>query len=339
MIQTLTQYGLFLAETVTIVIALLFLIGGVLNMLQRDKSASKNSILITSINDKYKDFARSLNRSILPKKMFQKLMKEEKAKQKRENNKAVSKSKRIFIINFHGDIRASAIETLREEVTAILTTAKEDDEVLLRLESGGGMVHSYGLAASQLIRLKKRGIKLTIAVDKIAASGGYMMACIADHLIAAQFAVIGSVGVIAQIPNFSRLLKEKSIDFEQITAGKHKRTLTMFGENREEDRDKLREELEDTHLQFKDFVVQYRKEVEIEKIATGEHWFGQRALDLKLVDEISTSDDFLLEKSENFDLYEIKYEIKKSISEKIPFLAQNVLNRIAGWMQSTEPQS
>ncbi|MCP4297012.1 MAG: protease SohB [Proteobacteria bacterium] len=339
MIQTLIQYGLFLVETVTIVVALLFLIGGVLNMLQRDKSASKNSILITSINDKYKDFARSLNRSILPKKMFQKLMKEEKAKQKRENNKVISKSNRIFIINFYGDIRASAIETLREEVTAILTTAKEDDEVLLRLESGGGMVHSYGLAASQLIRLKKRGIKLTIAVDKIAASGGYMMACIADHLIAAQFAVIGSVGVIAQIPNFSRLLKEKSIDFEQITAGKHKRTLTMFGENSEEDRDKLREELEDTHLQFKDFVVQYRKEIEIEKIATGEHWFGQRALDLNLVDEISTSDDFLLEKSENFDLYEIKYEIKKSISEKIPFLAQNLLNRIAGWMQSTDLQS
>lgn len=336
MIQTLAQYGLFLAETVTIVIALLFLVGGIFSIFQWDKSARKNSIQITSINEKYKDFALSLNKAILSKKMFHKLVKKEKTKQKKKSKTEVGSAKKVFVLNFHGDIRASAVESLREEITAILTTAKKEDEVLLRLESGGGMVHSYGLAASQLIRIKSRGIKLTISVDKIAASGGYMMACIADHLISARFAVIGSVGVIAQMPNFNRLLKDKKIDFEQITAGKYKRTLTMFGENSEKDRDKLREELEDTHLQFKDFIIQYRTELDIDTIATGEHWFGQRALDLKLVDEIGTSDDYLLEKSENFDLFEIKYEIKKSISEKIPFIARSILNRVTGWMQSTD---
>ena len=332
MVQILIQYSLFLAETITLILAFLALLVGVLTILSGSSSAQKNRIQVTSINEKFDSFRLSLNKSLLPKKEFQKL-----AKEKKKQKKGKKGQKRVFILNFHGDIKASAVENLREEITAILMTANQGDEILLRLESSGGMVHSYGLASSQLARIKDKNIKLTVAVDKIAASGGYMMACIADTLIAAQFAVIGSIGVIAQLPNFNRLLKEKKIDFEQITAGEYKRTLTMFGKNSEKNRKKLREELDDTHNLFKEFVLHYRRDLDIDLVATGEHWFGQRALALKLVDRIGTSDDYLLEKSKDYDLFEVKYEIKRGFMEKIPFIAESLFNRLLGWVQTTKP--
>ena len=212
------------------------------------------------------------------------------------------------MIDFKGDIRATEVTSLREEITAILTVATTGDEVLVKLESAGGTVHGYGLAASQLKRIRDKGIHLTIAVDKVAASGGYMMACVAHKIIAAPFAIIGSVGVLAQMPNFNRLLKKHDIDFEEITAGKYKRTLTLFGENTDEDREKMREELADIHLLFKEFIHENRSQVDVEKIATGEHWHGKRALELKLVDELRTSDDYLSSSVNTADIFEIDYE-------------------------------
>ena len=189
---------------------------------------------------------------------------------------------------------ANQVENLREEVTAVICIAKPKDEVLVRLESGGGVVHGYGLAASQLQRLKDKKIPLTVSVDKVAASGGYMMACVADNVLAAKFAIIGSIGVIAQIPNFNKLLKKNDIEFEQHTAGQFKRTLTMFGENNDEGREKFRDELEDVHQMFKGFVQEHRPALAIDTVATGEYWYGSKALELGLVDTIQTSDDFLL---------------------------------------------
>ncbi|MCH7695932.1 MAG: protease SohB [Proteobacteria bacterium] len=223
----------------------------------------------------------------------------------------------IYVLNFNGDIRASEVASLREEITALLTVADKNDEVIVLLESGGGTVHGYGLAASQLRRIKDKSIKLTISVDKVAASGGYMMACVADHIIASPFAIIGSIGVLAQIPNFNRFLKKHNIDFEQISAGKYKRTLSLFGENTDEDREKLRQELEDTHQLFKEFVSENRTKIDIEKIATGEHWHGKNALKLGLIDELMTSDDFLSEASNSADIYEISYYRKRPFIEKI----------------------
>jgi serine protease SohB len=189
--------------------------------------------------------------------------------------------------------------------------------VLLRLESEGGLVHAYGLAASQLQRIRERKLRLTAAVDKVAASGGYMMACVADHIIAAPFAVVGSIGVIAQLPNFNRLLKKHEVDFELHTAGEYKRTLTLFGENTDAARAKFREELEDTHALFKAFVADNRPALDLEKVATGEHWFGARALALRLVDELKTSDDFLLERSASADLVHLAFRRKHSLTERI----------------------
>ncbi len=230
------------------------------------------------------------------------------------------------------------LRALREEVTAVLAVATAEDEVLLRLESGGGVVHGYGLAASQLDRLKQQKIPLTVAVDKVAASGGYMMACIADKIIAAPFAIIGSIGVVAQLPNFHKLLKKNHIDVEQFTAGEFKRTVTVFAENTDKGREKFQRELEETHVLFKDFVKQHRPILEIDDVATGEHWFGYQAISLKLVDELKTSDDYLISTMQQRRVYQVKFELKKSIAQKaglsvaavIQVLVQQV-NRLVIW--------
>lgn len=224
---------------------------------------------------------------------------------------------RLFVLDFEGDLRASAVSELREEVTALLQVAGSGDEIVVRLESPGGMVHSYGLAASQLARIRKRGIRLTVVVDKVAASGGYMMACVADRIVAAPFAIIGSIGVVLQMPNFHRFLKGKEIDFELLTAGEHKRTLTLFGENSEPARAKAMEELEDTHALFKEFIGQHRPQLDVDRVSNGEHWFGTRALDLGLVDELSTSDDYLLQRMETHEVFNLFQNRPKPLMQRI----------------------
>ena len=250
-------------------------------------------------------------------KQFQKAL-AKKAKQKlKEKGKSKQKEKRVFVLDFDGDIKASAVKHLREEISAIISTANKGDEVVLRLESGGGMVHGYGLAAAQLVRLKEAGLTLTVCVDKIAASGGYMMACVADKILAAPFAVVGSIGVVSQMPNFNKWLKKHDIDYEMFTAGEYKRTVTMFGENDEEDRAKYKEELEQTHELFKHFVTTYRPQLDLSKVANGDHWYGEDALKLNLVDELSTSDAYLLKQMEDYQAYALMSRQKPTFAEKL----------------------
>jgi serine protease SohB len=332
MLDLLINYGLFLAKTVTIVVAVIFVVGTVASIIFRGKGDKQDHLQIKSLNEKYRKFARCLELETLSKHQFKQIAKQEKSKlksEKKAEKKTDSEKKRVFVLDFNGDIKASAVDLLREEITALLTVVKPQDEVLLRLESAGGMVHSYGLAASQLLRLRNKSVGLTIAVDKVAASGGYMMACVADRLIAAPFAIIGSIGVVAQIPNINRLLKQHNIDYEQITAGKYKRTLTFMGENTDAEREKVKQELEETHDLFKDFVMQRRQELDIEKVATGEYWYGSRALELKLVDELMTSDDYLMAAAaEESDLFEINYEVKQSLMQKLPMAVQGLISRV-----------
>lgn len=315
MIAILLEYGLFFAKTVTIVAACLFLVSGFMSILSKSKTIKRDQVQISSLNEKFNNFAKTIERETLSKHLWKQRVKIEKGKRKREEKQ--QGRNRLFVLDFIGDIKASAVESLKEEITALLTVAKPGDEVLLRLDSSGGMVHTYGLAASQLMRIRKRDIHLTVAVDKVAASGGYLMACVGDRIISAPFAIVGSIGVIAQLPNFNRLLKKNNIDYEQITAGQFKRTLTMFGENTDENRQKLKQELEETHGMFIDFVVQGRKNLDIDRIATGEHWYGNKALELNLVDEIITSDDYLLTKSDTLDIFTVKYEIRKSFPSRL----------------------
>ena len=237
--------------------------------------------------------------------------------------------KRIFVLDFEGDIKASEVDLLREESSAVLSLSSKEDESVLRLNSAGGMVHTYGLAASQLERIKSAEIKLTICVDEVAASGGYMMACLADKLIAAPFAIVGSIGVVAQLPNFNRVLKKHGVDYETFTAGEYKRTVTMFGENTEKGKEKFIEEIQDTHKLFKEFVSQARPLVDINTVATGEVWFGKRAIDHQLIDELNTSDDFLMKACHSADVFQVRYEMKKSFGEKLSEFTVNTSTNIA----------
>lgn len=323
------DYGLFLAKTATIVLAIAVVVLFFISMAGRKQGDKKDTIEIKKLNKKYDDMAMAMNVSMLHKDGVKKYLKDEKEKLKNvvKEIKGGAKRKRIYVVNFHGDIRASGVASLREEITAILTVANEDDEVFVRLESSGGVVHGYGLAASQLMRVRDRSIPLTVSVDKVAASGGYMMACAANRILAAPFAIIGSIGVIAQIPNFNKVLKKHDIEYDQFTAGEFKRTVTMFGENTKEAKEKFKEEIEDIHVLFKDFIVQNRPEVDIARVSTGESWPGTRALERKLVDELKTSDDYLLESSKEADLYEIKYISRKSLGEKLGLQIQGLMDK------------
>ena len=270
-------------------------------------------VAIDKLNEHYADLRAILQMELLGKKELKEFNKQEKKARKDE----APRDKRAFVIDFDGDLRASDVENLREEVTAVLAVAKAGDEVIMRLESPGGLVTAYGLATSQIVRLRDAKLRLTICVDKVAASGGYMMACVADEIIAAPFAVLGSIGVVAQVPNINRLLKKHDVDFREVTAGEYKRTVSIMGEITEKGMEKFRDQLEDTHVLFKNHVSHFRPKMDISKVATGEYWYGTQALNLGLVDKIQTSDDYLYQKHESTDLIRVQYITRKKFSERV----------------------
>lgn len=329
--QFLLDYGLFLAKALTVVLALAILIA-LATRLSGRRREREPELRIVRINDRHAQLRAMLEDETLNKSDAKAARRARRqAEQKRQQD---GSRKRVFVLDFDGDLRASASSTLAQEITAVLMIAKPTDEVVVRLSSPGGLVHGYGLAASQLQRLRDKSIPLTVAVDKVAASGGYMMACVADRVIAAPFAIIGSIGVLAQLPNLHRFLQKHDIDFELLTAGKYKRTLTVFGENTDAAREKMHEQLEQTHDLFKAFVTQHRKSVDIDTVATGEYWYGTRALELHLVDELRTSDDYLLQASADCDLYEIQYRSKKPLPARLVRLAQHAGQRAMDWWRS-----
>ena len=324
MAQFFADYSLFFAELLTFAVIVVVI---VLIVVSSSKRVSpQDGLTVEHLNKRYESLGDAVRRAVDGSERFKQAAKERRKEGKRRDKKG-SDRKRIFVIDFKGDIRASATASLREEVSAVLSASNSDDHVLVRLENPGGTVHEHGLAASQLLRIKRHGLRLTVAVDKVAASGGYLMACVADEIIAAPFAIIGSIGVIAQLPNFHRLLEAKGVDFEQVTAGRYKRTLTLFGENTEEGREKLKEELEDVHELFKRQIGEHRAQVDLDKVATGEHWYGVKALELDLIDRISTSDDFLLEAAADHDLYSVSYKRRRSLPERVMSSAESLLSR------------
>ncbi len=387
--EFLIEYGVFLAKAITIVVAIIVVIGALANLGNKNKKSTEGHIEITNMSEDLEEVKDGMLEELLSEDDYKALQKEkkkeEKAKEKEEKqrlkelkkqqkqnkgsndiekaddvsnddssaeekdsvdsgdeqNKEQDKEQdkgRLFVLNFDGDVEASAVENLREEITAVISAADNCDSVLIRLESPGGMVHAYGLAASQLTRIKAAGLKLVIAVDQVAASGGYMMACVADEIIAAPFAVVGSIGVVAELPNFHRLLKHNKVDYEQHTAGEYKRTLTMFSENSDTARTKFKQELEETHELFKQFIRDNRPALDIDKVATGEHWYGIQALELGLIDDIKTSDDFIVDAAKSSDVYEIIYEVKKPLAQRLSFSLQSAIERafLSVWQKSLE---
>jgi serine protease SohB len=329
---------MFLAEAVTLVAAILILVAGLITLSQRQRQVQhEGHIEIRNLNEKYRHIDQTFRNAVEDPEAAKAQRKDEKKADKAKAKAAKKQRKkgvqdedgerpRLYVLNFHGDMRASAVDNLREEISSVLTHVRDGDEMLVKVESPGGLVHGYGLAASQLQRIRSAGVPLTIAVDKVAASGGYMMACVANRIIAAPFAVLGSIGVLAQLPNFHRLLQKHDIDFELLTAGEYKRTLTVFGENTDKGRQKFVEELEETHDLFKTFVGENRPSLDIAQVATGEIWYGRNALEQGLVDELQTSDAFVQQRLTDWDVYEVKFVHRKNWQEKLGLAAEGALD-------------
>jgi serine protease SohB len=281
-------------------------------------SNSKGSLLIKPLNKHFNELKQALEEAILNKSELKETLKNRKKAEKDKQKQASKKTSRLFVIDFKGDIKASAVESLREEITAIISIANpKKDSVAIRLESAGGMVNNYGLAASQLKRLQDAKIHTTSLIDKVAGSGGYLMACATDNIVAAPFSIIGSIGVVATLPNINKLLTKNNVDIEMHTSGEFKRTLTVVGKNTEQGRNKFIEDIQEIHQLFKNFVSEQRKDLDIEKVATGEIWLGIKAIEKNLIDSISTSDEYLYEKANNMDIFQVQFEIKKTLPQKL----------------------
>lgn len=329
MLEFFFEYGLFLAKAITIVVSILIIIAAAAATAQsRHGHDHKGEIKITRLNDFYDELKEAMMHNLLSK---DELKAEEKKKKKEEKKSKKQKDeprkKRVFVMDFDGDVKASGAEWLGHEVTTILTMAEKQDEVVLRLESPGGQVHSYGFAASQLERFSQKEIPLTICVDKVAASGGYMMACTGSKIMAAPFAILGSIGVVAELPNFNKILRKHDVDYDIYTAGQFKRTVTMLGENTEEGKKKFVEEIEETHDLFKDMVKRNRPVLDIDSVATGEHWYGNQCVEKNLVDLVQTSDDYLFDASNECDIFEVSYEEKKTMADRLGFAMEGALSR------------
>ncbi len=325
-VEWLAEYGMFAAKALTTLVvlsALLLLIAGLKGRQRR----STGTLSVIQLNDQLARMTARLSEAVLDKPAFKALQKTRKQERKAHSKSGVERAK-VFVLDFHGDIKASALESLRHEVTAVLELATPRDEVVVKLESGGGMVHAYGLAAAQLTRVREAGVPLTICVDKVAASGGYMMACIADRILVAPFAMVGSIGVVAQLPNFHRVLKKHDVDYEMLTAGEYKRTLTVFGENTNTGRAKFQEDLERIHQLFKQFVIRYRPALDIDAVATGEVWFGVEALEQVLADEVKTSDEYVNQRIRQADVFEVRFARPKRLQDRLASSTSAAIDRL-----------
>ncbi|CAQ89201.1 protease SohB [Escherichia fergusonii] len=346
--ELLSEYGLFLAKIVTVVLAIAAIAAIIVNVAQKNKR-QRGELRITRLSEQYEEMKEELATALMDAHQQKIWHKAQKKKHKQEAKLAKAKAKqgetlssdkpRVWVLDFKGSMDAHEVTALREEITAVLAVYKPQDQVVVRLESPGGVVHGYGLAASQLQRLRDHNIPLTVTVDKVAASGGYMMACVADKIVSAPFAIVGSIGVVAQLPNFNRFLKSKDIDIELHTAGQYKRTLTLLGENTEEGREKFREELNETHLLFKDFVKRMRPSLDIDQVATGEHWYGQQALEKGLVDEINTSDDVILGLMDGREVVNVRYMQRKKLLDRFTGSAAESADRLLlrWWQRGQKP--
>lgn len=335
MMEFLFEYGLFLLKVVTVVAGIVVVIGVAAATSRR--SSHQEGLEVENLNRKYQSLASELKQAVMSKSDWKAEAKAQKAGDKADAKRKENRP-RAYVVDFKGDLKASAVRSLREEISAILDVATEQDQVVLRLENYGGVVHEHGLAASQLVRIRDRKIPLVVCVDKVAASGGYLMASVATRIVAAPFAILGSIGVIAQLPNFNRFMDSHGVDFEQITAGDYKRNVTMFGKNTDEDRAKLKEELEDVHSLFKAAVGEHRPNLDLDKVATGEHWYGTRAVELGLADELKTSDELLANLAGEWDMYRVVYKIKQPLQKRLMANVDSALEKLeaSGWRRRIE---
>ena len=350
--EYLFDYLMFLAQAVTVVIAILIVVSMVATAKMRGQGGERGHLAVTKINDRVRNLRFVMEDALLTPQEAKRRHKSEQKSQKAADKQAAADAKKaakvavddnaathepgkVFVLRFEGDVAASDVDNFRLEISATLTMATSNDEVVVCIESPGGMVHSYGLAASQMMRVRNHNIPLTAVVDKVAASGGYLMAAVANKIVAAPFAVIGSIGVVAQVPNVHRLLKKNDVDVEVLTAGKYKRTLTLLGENTDEGREKFQQELEDVHELFQEFVVDNRPGLDIAAVATGEAWYGSRALALNLVDSLATSDEYLMQACAEKDVFQVSWKQGTKPIDRLLGKASAALDRVNQLLEFT----
>ncbi|WP_027966814.1 protease SohB [Halomonas halocynthiae] len=323
MSEALQELAMFFVQLVLVAVVVGVLASHLLR--RRDDGGAPGKLQLDDLNAQYDRRQKQLEKSVENQEKsegWRKLTSWLKKRRNHNNSQNMNQAEdeaeaRVWVLDFNGDMKASSAGRLGEEISALLGVASSNDEVVLRLESPGGLVHAYGHAAAELDRLKQAGISTTVCVDRVAASGGYLMACGADKLIAAPFAVLGSIGVIAQVPNIHRLLKRHDIDVELHTAGRYKRTLTLMGENDEAGREKFQEDLEVVHQLFKRYVAERRPALDIEQVASGESWHGSDALSLGLIDELGTSEQYLIDKLNNSRVTAVRLVERSTLASRL----------------------
>lgn len=214
------------------------------------------------------------------------------------------KLKPLAVLTFVGDIGAKQYKSFGQLIDEVIINKSEIDEVVVVVNSPGGAVSPYGNVYSQMERVRDAGLKLTVCIDVVAASGGYLMSLPAHKIIAAPFSMVGSVGVMAFVPNLRGLLEDYNINPRTFTAGKYKRTVSLTDEATEEEVEKFKQQLNAIHRLFLEAVKKYRKDVKMEVVETGEHWTARESVELGLglVDDIATSQQYLLEANRDRDL-------------------------------------
>ena len=361
--EFLANWGLFAVKLVTVLVFVFLLVSLLISLAMQAKAHNEDDkdkikFKFTNLFNFYKDNVDKLDAAIdefdesksdKEKKAYlkqkAKALKTEPQKLREEKAERIKKAEaqgefcpeHLFVIDFDGDARASQVDELTKKVNLILAKATDKDEVIIKLTSPGGVVNGYGLCASQLERIRNKGINLVACVDTVAASGGYMMACVASKIVAAPFSYVGSIGVVAQIPNFNKVLKNHDVEYEQVTAGKYKRTLTMFGENTPEARDKFKQEITLIHNRFKAIVAKYRTKLDIENIATGEYWLAEDAKELNLVDQISTFDEYLQNRLDFTKVCAIKISIDKDEKKSLKDILKKLL-MAKTWIKTVRKQ-
>ncbi|WP_163557203.1 protease SohB [Halomonas sp. NO4] len=327
--EWLTELGLFVAQLVVLALIVGLALAAIARF--RGEGSERLRLRVEQLNDRREYRRRRLALAASEpgarKRLLKAFRRDDKARGRRGGKETSESQQTVWVLDFHGDIRASGTGRFAEEITAVLASAEAGDEVVLRLESAGGLVHAYGLAAAQVDRLREAGLTTTVCVDKVAASGGYLMACAADQLRAAPFAVLGSIGVVAQLPNLHRLLKRHDVDVELLTAGEYKRTLTVFGENTPEGRDKFQSDLDNTHQLFKAHVAERRPDLDVDAVATGEVWHGRDALGRGLIDALDTSEAYLVSRMETARVIAVRLESRRSMGERLGMAVSHGVER------------
>ncbi len=240
---------------------------------------------------------------------------------------------RLAVLRFQGlrDLNASGDQRLSEAIDEVLVNRDHFEEAVVIIDSPGGTTHGYGHAYALLERLSASGLKVTACIDRIGASGGYLMALPADRILAGPFAIVGSVGVVAGIPNVKRLLEEKGVSYRLFVAGDKKRVVHFADDDGPEVREYMDEKLAGIHTQFLQAVEKHRGDrVKLDEVRSGDHWSAEESVEkgLGLVDELQTSAEYLLERNREVAL--VMIERRVDITERFAgYLAARLSARVA----------